>query len=119
MPLRIISSDNTERSHPHRRVESWLNERYISYMSEEPFPPYRVDIYLPEWRLAIEVDGPYHSAKHDEKRDAFLQERYGLLVLRLSYQIKKEAGMASIIEFIEANAESADIRKTKWHQTAH
>ena len=70
-------SDETTRTFPHRAVERALDLLGIAYISEySGFPPYQLDMYIPEWRIAIEYDGPYHSPKHDRERDAVLLAKY-------------------------------------------
>lgn len=83
-----MSQDETSRSGPHRRVERILDQMAITYESEREFRPYSVDIYLPEWHLGIEIDGPSHSATRDAKRDDFLMSKCHLPIMRI-----KAAGM--------------------------
>lgn len=112
---RIRLSDNTpsERSGPHRRVEAILDEMDINYSSEERFVPYTLDIYLPEWHLAIEIDGPGHSVKRDGVRDKWFLEAHGIPTLRLDAKIwqGKNPIKERIIQFIEEHAETVDSRK--------
>jgi very-short-patch-repair endonuclease len=114
--IRQNDSDNRSRSKPHRRIESILEEININFDTERFFSPYTVDIYLPEWHLAIEVDGPYHSASKDKIRDAWLFERYGLLLLRLDVKIwrNKTYLQDKIIQFLEEHADSLEERKIIW-----
>jgi very-short-patch-repair endonuclease len=103
----------TERTKPHRRVEKCLDEMSISYMSEREFPPYTLDVYLPEWHLAIEIDGPYHNQKHDATRDRWLLEWHGIHTLRLNATKWKSTAKvkATILAFIEKNCEEVEERK--------
>lgn len=56
------------------------------------FGPYRVDAYLPPpYHIAFEADGEYWHQRveerdpgHDQRRDAYLLETYGLPVIRLT-----------------------------------
>ena len=104
-----------ERSGPHRTVEKWLQEAGISYESEyKSFPPFSLDLYLPEWNLGIEVDGPYHLRHRDAERDTKLSCRYGVLVLHIKTAVmKKEATQRIIQEFIEQNAATVERRKQR------
>lgn len=111
---------DSERSRGHKRIERILDDMGVSYLSEEPFKPYKVDILLPEFWAVIEIDGPYHSRRHDIDRDKLLLEEYGLPTLR----IKTNRGWlttpklkAAILQFIEEVADSAEVRKAKWLQT--
>jgi len=118
--IRANTPDNKFRSKPHRRIESLLEEININFESEKYFLPYTVDIYLPEWHLAIEADGPYHSKNKDKVRDGWLNERYGLLLLRVDVKVwrSKKYLQDRIIEFIEEHADSYTERKIIW-STAH
>lgn len=90
-----------------------LDDLRVSYISEcEDFPPYQLDLYLPEWHLCVEVDGPTHgrySAK-DRERDDVLKERYGIITLRIPTDSVTGAS-EPILSFIERHAETAATRK--------
>lgn len=109
----VTNRDNISRSGPHRRVEQILDKIGISYISEHPFPPYTVDIYLPEWRIACEIDGPLHSKAKDKVRDNYLEAWYLLPVLRISAKVWQNSNKIEkqILAFIEQYAESSDDRK--------
>lgn len=109
--------DNFERSRYHRRIEKLLDDLSISYLSEEGFPPYRVDILVPSVWAAIEIDGPFHMAKHDRVRDQYLFEHYKLPVLRLKTTKslwRRKYLEDSINQFIEKHREDAPERKASW-----
>lgn len=110
----------THRTGPHRQIEKRLNEAGLSYLSEyEGFPPKRLDIYLPEWHLCVEIDGHRHSKPKDEARDAFLQEQ-GVLTLRLATRSPakewSQESLRQIIWFIEQHAGTAPERIVKWRE---
>jgi very-short-patch-repair endonuclease len=54
--------------------------------SEAVFNPYLVDFYVRNTDLAIEIDGGYHEGRmaYDNRRDMYLFEKYGLIVLRFT-----------------------------------
>lgn len=83
----------------------------LAYQSEVNFRPYWVDIYLSEFHLAIEVDGPSHSRKKDELRDKNLWANYNLPVLRLELNCPVDQVKARVTRLIEQWAESAQERK--------
>ena len=116
--MSITSQDETARSQPHRRIERILNRMSIMYESEYPFPPYSVDIYLGEWHLGVEVDGPAHSPAKDARRDDVLREKYFLPVMHLktSEALTVAEIMEQIEEFIKQYAETAEQRKFQWRQ---
>ena len=48
--------------------------------------PYILDFYCPEYRICIELDGDGHYCadgyEHDQKRNTYLYEKYGITTLR-------------------------------------
>ncbi len=52
----------------------WLvlsrNQMGVSFRRQHPAGPYFLDYYCPALRLAIEVDGDWHDAGADARRDA-------------------------------------------------
>ncbi len=82
----------------HRKVSKRIERLGISVRDEVPFPPYTVDIYLDEYHVAVEVDGPHHSEKKDEKRDIALWEKYHLYILHVpTGEAKKASHVKKII----------------------
>lgn len=112
--MSIHQQDETSRSGPHRRVESILDKMRIGYESEYHLPPYWVDIYINEWHIGIEVDGPNHSPKKDAIRDEILKERYFLPILRLKSMLSQEEIMTKIEDFIILHAHSGSERKHQY-----
>lgn len=109
--------DNSERSGMHRKVERYLKQMQLAFDSEKLFHPYRVDIYLPEWHLVVEVDGPAHMQKADAKRDAVLREEHGLNVLHISHKhLGRERVQKAVRTFIEQNAHDVEERSAKWRR---
>lgn len=113
--------DNTYRSRPHRKVESVLEELGISFFTEhDEFPPYRLDNYLPEFHLAVETDGPSHSARKDQVRDEWLKQRYGIETLRIKTKgawSSKAKLEATIMAFIREHSDTVKERKQIWWAT--
>jgi hypothetical protein len=68
----------------HTAVIKALERRGLGLMYEVDFPPYRVDIYLPDFHVAVEVDGPRHTDRVDRKRDHELGEEYRLRIFHIS-----------------------------------
>lgn len=88
----------------------------VGYLSEcTDFRPVSLDIYLPEWHLAVEVDGPLHAPRLDAERDAMMLEMYGIHTLRIPIKDAVWCDKA-ILAFIEEHAETAAERKSIWHQ---
>jgi len=63
--------------------------------------PFVVDFYCPSARLAIEIDGERHDAKHayDQRRSDWL-ERYGVRVIRFTNQDVNE-NLEGVVRTIE------------------
>lgn len=110
-----MNHQENERTHWHRKAEYWISELGIQYQSEIPFPPYQVDIYIPDCHVAIEIDGPFHMRKHDERRDEELMTIYGLPVIRISSKkgIKREQFRVSLVAGLERWGATAKERKTR------
>ena len=73
-------SQLTELTAPHKAVLRYLQQRGLDVWWEIEFPPYRVDLYLPRYHAAVEVDGPLHTREKDEERDENLLAEYRLPV---------------------------------------
>ncbi|MDW7618029.1 DUF559 domain-containing protein [Peribacillus simplex] len=88
-----------------KRVLKALWMRDYKATTQYPIRRYRIDVALPEYRLAIECDGKdFHSSKkakaHDRKRDAYLRS-IGWKTLRFSGStINRE--MSKVITRIES-----------------
>ena len=56
------------------------------FRRQHVLPPFIVDFYCAPEQLAIELDGPFHTAKakQDQRRCWFLQECYAVMVIRFS-----------------------------------
>ena len=68
----------------HQAVIKELERHGVLLKEEEDFPPYRVDIYVPGYHVAIEIDGAQHSAKADIERDEELNTKYYLPVFHIA-----------------------------------
>ncbi|KKL74377.1 hypothetical protein LCGC14_2065500 [marine sediment metagenome] len=76
----------------HKAVIKQLEKWGLGVMEEVDFPPFRADCYLPDYHVVVEVDGPQHSEKADNKRDRELCDVYGLFVFHIS---SKDASKSS------------------------
>lgn len=110
----------TTRSRPQAAFEKILSTLHISFMAEhQEFPPYELDVYLPEWHLCIEIDGPQHGPKRDGKRDDYLRDEYGIPTLRLKAEMmesqeSRQRAQLKFLQFVEQWAESTAERKRIW-----
>ena len=57
----------------------------FQFRRQDPYGPYILDFYCPEFGVAVEIDGLVHEGKkdNDEERDSDLNA-YGVHVLRFS-----------------------------------
>lgn len=99
------------------RTESWIELRLYNALvkrgyrviTQHPCGPYRIDIALPDYGLAIECDGKaYHSTpeqkRHDRRKDNYLR-KHGWSVMRFKgSQINGQ--MPKVIARIERKIES-------------
>lgn len=112
--MSITHQDETSHTAPHRRAERILARMQIGFDSEVGFKPYSVDVYISEWHLGIEVDGPGHSPKKDAERDAVLLEKYYLPVLRLKSDLPGAEVIEKIEDFIVQHAATGAERKRQY-----
>ncbi len=67
----------------HVAVSRILERAGLEIMEEVSFPPFSADIYIPSHHVVVEIDGPQHEKKRDERRDKKLLEEYGLPVFHI------------------------------------
>ncbi len=62
-----------------------IRREQLGYKFRRQYPagPFILDFFSPELRLCVEVDGPFHDARKDEIRDAYLLKR-GIVTWRVS-----------------------------------
>jgi very-short-patch-repair endonuclease len=79
--LRADVSKTEARLWPHLR-NSQLG---APFRRQHPVGPFFPDYFSVPLKLAVEIDGPLHSAEKDSERDHWMQSR-GITVLRFSVQ---------------------------------
>ena len=80
-----MKSDPRKKDTPQQfLVASWIKEAGFGTTLEEDFPPYVVDVYIPDLHLGIELDGPHHFRKQDAIRDENLLSEYNLEIWRFN-----------------------------------
>lgn len=109
----------TELTQGHRTVHALLTDARILVEDEKEVGIYTLDMYLPEWHLAVEFDGPLHDKpkqrKHDERRTAWLWDQYLLPVLRfkqedIATKVAREGVAVAVLSFIDEESELAPTR---------
>ena len=121
-PLSLIEDQLNFLTDAHRDLIKRLEGRGLNLMEEIPFPPYQVDVYLPDFHAAVEVDGPQHEASRDMRRDDDLWCVYSLPVFRIGAgEVNKPwLWLPHLLLFLFKNRESRDDRwesckdKTPW-----
>ena len=85
--------------------QDFLASLGVPYRFQQGFyaPYYRiVDFYLPEHKLAIEIDGPSHQdLAHDRHLDAWVERVRGIKILRLTNEQVLRGEFATINDFIQ------------------
>ena len=103
----------------HVAVAEALERAGLGLQVEVEFPPYRVDIYLPDHHLAVEVDGPVgHSNRENDRRDTALWQAYGLKTLRVRHDVKKEQLLAEVRLTIKEWGHDAAARRERAEMAA-
>lgn len=98
----------------HKRIMNALESFGIGVIEELDFPPYRVDLYLPDYHVIIEVDGPLHNRRQDQKRDKNLYDEYKLYTFRISTRnLKPEYWTSDLSLFLASSLES---KEERWEQ---
>lgn len=80
----------------HRIVTKWLDEFGVGYIEEYSVGQYSVDIYLPDTKVGVEVDGPQHNKRKDVIRDAAIERATGMRIVRIKVGTKKDRALARI-----------------------
>lgn len=73
------------------RIERLIN--YLGFRTELELivDQYSLDIYIPELEWAVEVDGPFHMKKANEKRDEYIMEHTNIKkIIHVSPNIEDE-----------------------------
>jgi very-short-patch-repair endonuclease/predicted RNA-binding Zn-ribbon protein involved in translation (DUF1610 family) len=91
---------------PHLKLESLLHELGFKVDKEVGFGGFFVDCYLPDFHVALEADGPFHSIRKDRKRDSFILENYNVPILRfdsklLMNTVKEKEIKEEILKFVD------------------
>jgi len=86
------------------RFQVFLAALGAPYRFQQGFyrPYYRiVDFYLPEHKLAIEIDGPSHQdPAHDRHMDTWFERVQGITILRLTNEQVLRGEFAAVNDFI-------------------
>ncbi len=109
--------NDTELSGPHKRFLSVLREVGVAVVSEYKITihghKYKLDCFLPDYLVAVEVDGPYHHKKHDKTRDDALYS-IGVLTMRVPADTAEVLKVDAIAKILEGLEESIQERKQYW-----
>ncbi len=107
--MNLIEDEETYLTREHMRVFTHL-ATHIGAMEEVEFPPYRVDIYLPDYHVGVEVDGPRHSPLQTKKRDEYLMKLYRLPIHHVRLYANLDEVLADVQAFLNVQADSKDER---------
>lgn len=89
------------------KVNSWVIELGFQTNLEQVCGKYCIDIYIPEIKWAVEVDGGIHMKGKDKKRDKDLIENYGIAkVYRVNNNVKKDEFKEKFLKELEDEMES-------------
>lgn len=83
----IRKRQKTTLTRPHRIGIRVVESLGLRWEDEKQFGRYNVDIFLPDYNVAVEVDGNYFHTlpgvpEKDKRRDKTLFEKYGIVTLR-------------------------------------
>ena len=105
----MVGRNLRKKDTPHElMVLEWVRSTGLDANPQEDFPPYVVDVYIPDMKLGIEIDGPLHLSRKDKKRDQELKNNYGVDIWRLPLKILKvsykEEFISELMERVEEQA---------------
>lgn len=107
-----------ELSKPHRKFLDMLEEAGFACSNEHSIPPYySLDIYLKDYHVAVEIDGPHHSRPRDAKRDRIMLEVWGIPTFRVSIKSLTAEKVLEVYEFAESFLDSFTERKTLYRKS--
>lgn len=91
-----------------RAIHQHLNKVGVIFEAQKEFPPYFVDIWIPELNLAVECDGTYWhnnpgSRKRDQKRDHYLISRYKICIVRVPEKSIRSNPEQVVSEIVSGN----------------
>ncbi|HEC64466.1 MAG TPA: hypothetical protein ENI23_04150 [bacterium] len=107
-----MKNNLTVMTRPHKDILTYLENRGVELIEECPFPPYNIDLFLPDFHAGIEIDGPQHEKKRDEERDEELLKVYELPIFRIKAEHVKflERWEEELKTFLEVCKVTADER---------
>ena len=87
--------DNRLHKKARQKARKIANHFHLKLIEEAIFNPYILDLYIDKARIGLEIDGSIHkkTENYDERRDRYLAEQYGIMVLRFVPDDIKEGGM--------------------------
>ncbi len=93
----------TSLNYYHRQVCKWLDDFGVGYIEEYEVGQYSVDIYLPDTKIGVEIDGPHHAMtrRKDVIRDAEIERNTGMRIIRIKVGTRKDKALAAI--FVKDN----------------
>ena len=103
----------TELTAPHRAMIFLIQELDLQVIAEYPAGKYTLDCYLPEFHVGIEVDGPGHSKKRDNRRAIEIGTDYGIPVLHVAATdiVEVESTKCAILEFLHIFEDDIAVRR--------
>ena len=110
------SPKQTELSRPHLKALTTLRDNGIAVSSEVPVTvngiTYRLDCFLPDYLVALEIDGPYHLKAADKRRDEALAS-VGLLTIRFT---AGERLAWALVDFLAGAEQTLPQRRILWKE---
>ena len=108
----LVEEGTTVVSDAHARLLVLLARMGLEVLEEVEMPPYRPDVYVPDYHAVIELDGPQHSARADLKRDEVLLRQYRVPTLRIKPDELDdyERLRATVVTFLDLWADDAGAR---------
>jgi len=98
--IMLIPSSNRVELEFYKHIKDYLDELDINVEPQYKVLNYRIDFYIPELKIAIEYDEPYHNSKEnqikDVKRQTLIEQELGCTFVRIPDHIPLGIALAKV-----------------------
>lgn len=79
-------------------IQDFLDEMNIEYIPQYQVDNYRIDLYIPKYNTAIEIDEEEHKYKidYDVKRQKYIEDKIGCTFIRINEGVSCGSVIAEI-----------------------
>lgn len=87
-------------------IEDFLNEMNMDYIEQYPVDNYRIDLYIPKYNTAIEIDEEKHKYKtdHDSIRQNYIEKQIHCKFIRINEGESCGSALARVVKELYKSA---------------